>query len=117
MARKRKVFYPTSSGKKRAPGPSGPGASPSLVTIDTTAGMGREGLKVGSRVRILGTGIFAGEVAVVERLVGGAIPAAVVRTEAGKTRQARTVDLEPAPLETVPAPRQGESASGSPDPS
>jgi hypothetical protein len=69
----------------------------SVVSIDTTARTGRAGVVVGSRVRILGSGLYAGELAIVERLVSGPIPAAVVRTDAGRTRQARTVDLEPAP--------------------
>jgi hypothetical protein len=46
-------------------------------------------------VRIAGSGLFSGEIAVIEKLVTGVIPAAVVRTEAGKTRQVRTIDLEP----------------------
>ena len=37
--------------------------------------------------------------ALYESLVGGMIPAAVVRTEAGRTRRARTIDLVPTPLE------------------
>jgi hypothetical protein len=68
----------------------------SLATIDTTAGHGRASIKVGARVTILGSGLFAGETAVVEKLTGGVIPAALVRTEAGRTRQVRTIDLEPA---------------------
>ena len=32
---------------------------------------------------------------VVERLVPGVIPAAMVRTESGKTRRVRTIDLSP----------------------
>jgi len=66
-----------------------------VATIDLTAGKGRSGLSVGGRVRIAGSGLYAGEVATIERLVAGVIPAAVVRTEAGKTRQVRTIDLEP----------------------
>jgi hypothetical protein len=57
---------------------------------------GRAGLTVGARVRILGSGLYAGELAVIERMVNGPIPSASVRTEAGLTRLARTVDLEPA---------------------
>jgi len=49
------------------------------------------------RVSILGTGLYAGEVAVVERIVAGVIPAADVRTEAGRTRRVRTIDLVRAP--------------------
>ena len=66
-----------------------------------TAIKGRAGVTVGSRVRILGSGLYAGEVALVERLVSGVVPSAVVRTEAGRSRMARTIDLEPA-AETVP---------------
>jgi hypothetical protein len=40
-------------------------------------------------------------------MANGVIPSAVVRTEAGKTRQVRTIDLEPA---GPPAP--GPAASG-----
>jgi hypothetical protein len=94
MARKKVVYRPTRPKKGPPPSP-GPIIPPSSVTIDTTAGLGRQGIVVGSRVTILGGGLYAGEVAVVERLVGGVIPAALVRTEAGRTRQVRTVDLEP----------------------
>jgi hypothetical protein len=77
--------------------------SPTLAVIDLTAGRGRKGVLVGSRVRILGSGLYAGERAVVERLAGGPIPSAVVRTDAGRTRQVRTVDLEPAGSEAAVA--------------
>jgi hypothetical protein len=52
-------------------------------------------LKVGDRVRITGAGLYSGEVATIDRLTTGVIPSAVVRTEAGRTRQVRTIDLEP----------------------
>jgi hypothetical protein len=39
--------------------------------------------------------LYAGEAAVIEKLTAGVIPAALVRTEAGRTRQVRTIDLEP----------------------
>jgi hypothetical protein len=68
---------------------------PNLVSIDLTAGAGQANLKVGARVRISGTGLFAGEEAIIERLVAGVIPAATVRTDAGGTRRVRTIDLEP----------------------
>lgn len=57
---------------------------------------GRADIVPGTRVQIT-SGLFAGEFAMVESLVNGVIPAAVVRTEAGKTRRARTVDLVPSP--------------------
>jgi len=41
------------------------------------------------------SGLYAGEAAVVESLAGGLIPAALVRTEAGRARRARTIDLQP----------------------
>jgi hypothetical protein len=65
------------------------------VAIDLTAAKGRSDLSVGDRVRIIGTGLYAGEVAVIEKLSGGVIPSAYVRTDAGRTRQARKIDLEP----------------------
>ena len=37
---------------------------------------------------------FRGEAAVVESLPGGVIPSALVRTEGGRTRRVRTIDLE-----------------------
>jgi hypothetical protein len=100
MARKRSVAYPVRGGKVRGPDRTEPRPS-SVVSIDLTATTGRPGVVVGSRVRILGSGLYAGELAMVERLVAGVIPAAVVRTEAGLSRQARTVDLEPAPTTDV----------------
>jgi hypothetical protein len=94
--RKRKVVYPTSSSKPKGPPRPEPSYNSSnAVTIDTRAAAGREGLAVGDRVRITGTGLYAGEPAVIERFSFGAIPSAVVRTESGRTRQVRTVDLEP----------------------
>jgi hypothetical protein len=68
---------------------------PTVVTIDLKAGAGRRDLKVGDRVRIVGTGLYTGEAAVIETLVSGVIPAALVRTEAGRTRRVRSIDLEP----------------------
>jgi hypothetical protein len=65
------------------------------VSIDSTAAAGRRDLQVGDRVRIIGTGLYAGETAVIERFAGNVIPAALVRTESGRTRQVRTIDLEP----------------------
>lgn len=98
--RKRKVKYPPAKTANRPPPAAGtPGDAnyvrSTVVSIDVTAGKGRGSLVVGGRVRIAGTGLYAGETAVVESIVKGVIPAAVVRTEAGKTRQVRTIDLEP----------------------
>jgi hypothetical protein len=56
---------------------------------------GKDNLTIGQRVRIAAAGLYSGEVAVIERFTGGVIPSALVRTEAGRTRQVRTIDLEP----------------------
>ena len=94
---KRKQQYQPARSSRRAPEP-GADASierPNLATINLDAGAGRAGLAVGDRVRIEGTGLFGGEIAVIERLSAGAIPSALVRTASGGTRQVRTIDLVP----------------------
>jgi len=114
MSRKKRVVYPV----KRTPPKVAPGGSterPSTaVSINLSAMQGRDGVRVGQRVRILGTGLYAGEIAVVERLVGGVVPAVAVRTEAGRTRTVRTIDLEPAgnaPTNTPANPAGGATSS------
>lgn len=97
--RKRKVTYPAPRNQKQAPPADGPVYPRTSVAIDTTAAAGRAGLAVGAKVRITGSGLYVGETAVIERLTGNVIPAALVRTEAGRTRQVRTIDLEPLPPE------------------
>ena len=79
-----------------------PYVRPTVASINLSASTGRAGLKVGDRVRINGTGLYTGEFAAIEKLTTGAIPSAVVRTEAGRTRQVRTIDLEPATLAPPP---------------
>lgn len=100
--RKRKVNYPPARTATRPAPPAGAGPEPvyvrpTVVTIDLTAGTGRRDLRVGDRVRIVGSGLYTGEAAVIETLVSGVIPAALVRTEAGRTRRVRSIDLEPIP--------------------
>ncbi|MFM2106251.1 MAG: hypothetical protein RL338_1283 [Chloroflexota bacterium] len=95
MARKQRQSYPTRKVKGGGAPAREPIIPPSLAVIDTTAGIGRKGLAPGARVTIRGGGLYAGERAVIEKLVAGVIPAALVRTEAGRTRQVRTIDLEP----------------------
>ena len=97
--RKRKTVYPpartdTKPTQRPGAGPE-PYVRPTVATIDLTAGSDRAGLSIGDRVRISGSGLYAGEAAVIEKLTSGVIPAALVRTEAGRTRQVRTIDLEP----------------------
>lgn len=98
--KRRKVTYPvarthTKGAPRAGSGPEAAQVRPNLVSIDVTAGVGRKNLKVGARVRINGTGLYAGEEATIERLVAGVIPAATVRTGTGGTRHVRTIDLEP----------------------
>jgi hypothetical protein len=93
--RKRRVFIPPKKSAGPRPEPAY-GNPPTGVVINKAALDGRSGLAPGDKVRILGTGLYAGEVAVIERMAGGVVPAAVVRTEAGRARTVRTVDLEPA---------------------
>ena len=105
--RKRKVNDPPAKTATRPAPATGlasdtPYVRPTVATIDLNAGKGRAGLSVGGRVRISGTGLYSGEIAVIEKLVSGVIPQAVVRTEAGKTRQVRTIDLEPVSASTPP---------------
>jgi hypothetical protein len=117
--RKRKVNYPPAKTANRPPPPTGlpndtPMVRPTVATIDLTAGKGRAGLSVGGRVRIAGTGLYSGEIAVIEKLVTGVIPQAVVRTEAGKTRQVRTIDLEPVAANVTNAPPPAPSPAAAP---
>jgi hypothetical protein len=98
VARKRQTYPPARTSKvppRPGAGPEGIVSRPNLVAIDLNAAKGREGLSVGDRVRIGGTGRYAGELVVIERINAGVIPSAVVRTEGGETRHVRTIDLEP----------------------
>jgi hypothetical protein len=115
--RKRKVTYPVARTATKQPRVAGLPGDPTYVrstvaTINLAALDVRDDLKVGHRVKIGGEGLYSGEFAVVESLSSGIIPAAIVRTEAGKTRRVRTVDLErvaaPAPA-PAPAPAVAES--------
>jgi len=99
VARKRQTYPPARSGgppPRPGAGPEGAVNRPNLVAINLDAGRGRTGLSVGDRVQIGGTGRYAGEAVVIERITAGVIPSAVVRNEAGETRHVRTIDLEPA---------------------
>ena len=117
MARKRKVTYPPPrSSKGPAPVFVPQVTPPTVAVINNQAGQGREGIAVGMRVTIMGTGLYTGESAVVESIAGGVIPAALVRTEAGRTRRVRTIDLAPAPRVTpAAAPPPAASADAEPE--
>ena len=130
--RKRKTTYPpartdTKPAQRPGAGPE-PYVRPTVATIDVNATAGKAGFSVGDRVRISGAGLYAGEAAVIEKLTSGVIPGALVRTEAGRTRQVRTVDLDPLPpaapaakapaaaeAPTPAAPTAAASAAAAPD--
>jgi hypothetical protein len=125
-ARKRKTTYPPPRNAAPRPprpgepgGPGSPGSEPyqrpTVASINLSAGAGRSGLSVGDRVRITGNGLFSGEIATIDRLTTGVIPSAVVRTESGRTRQVRTIDLEPVAA-PAPAPTTQAVASEAPPP-
>ncbi len=102
--RKRRVSYPpprTANRPNTGDAPVRP-SIPSAVSINLAAGGGRTGLSIGDRVRIAGSGLYAGEAATIERFAGGVIPAALVRTDAGHRRTVRTIDLEPISREASP---------------
>jgi hypothetical protein len=94
--RRRKQTYPQArtATSQRSAGPDAPIQRPSVVSIDVTARTGGGTFGVGDRVRINGTGLYAGQSAVVEAVVGTAIPSVFVRTDAGGTRRVRTIDVE-----------------------
>jgi hypothetical protein len=113
--RKRRTVYPPPRNATRPPRPGEPGGPggppigepyvrPTVASINLSASTGRAGLKLGDRVRINGTGLYSGELATIEKLTTGPIPSAVVRTEAGRTRQVRTIDLEPVAAASPPPP-------------
>jgi hypothetical protein len=111
--KRRQTYPPPRSSRGPAPGYAAPVTPPTVALINGQAATGRTGIEVGMRVSIMGTGLYAGEAAVVESIVGGVIPAADVRTEAGRTRRVRTIDLVPAPAAaTGAAPIPGPEALG-----
>ena len=119
--RKRKVTYPVAKTATKQPRGAGLPSDPNYVrstvaTINLAALDVRDDLKVGHRVKIGGGGLYAGEFAVVESILNGIIPAAMVRTDAGKTRRVRSVDLERVaaerPAERKPAESDAVTAEG-----
>ena len=100
--RRRKITYPPPKTATKGGAVDGgadaraAAAASQIVRIHPDAMTGRPEIRQGSRVQIA-SGLYAGELAVVESVVSGVIPAALVRTDAGRTRRVRTVDLVPAP--------------------
>ena len=96
--KRRKVTYPAARTATRGVRSAATGdeiVRPNLVTIDLSVATASRDFAIGDRVRIAGSGLYAGESAVVETVVGGVIPSAHVRTDAGFTRRVRAVDLHP----------------------
>lgn len=107
MTKKRKTSYPPPrSSKGPAPAYTPPVTPPSVAIINKQAVVGGGAFTIGMKVVIGGTGLYTGEIATVESLVGGVIPAAVVRTSGGQTRRVRTIDLTPAPAERAKEPER-----------
>jgi hypothetical protein len=107
--RKRKVNYPAPKTANKPTRTVGLTTSPTytrstVATINLAALEVRDDYSAGDRVRIGGEGLYSGELAVIESIVVGVIPAAMVRTEAGKSRRVRFVDLERVAAERAPAP-------------
>ena len=116
--KRRKVVYPpaktaTRSDPTAAVDARAAAAASRIVSINLNAMTGRPGIRPGLRVQIA-SGLYAGEFAIVESLVGGVIPAAVVRTEAGRTRRVRTVDLTPSSGQGGGSSQPAESATPEP---
>jgi hypothetical protein len=90
------AFDQSSKRRGQPPTTDAPIERPNLATINLEAGAGKKGFDVGDTVRIMGSGLYSGETAKIERLTAGVIPSAVVRTDSGNTRTVRTIDLAPA---------------------
>jgi hypothetical protein len=103
VPKRKGAFYRKPSGKRRGAEFENVAERPNLAKINLAAGSGRAGFSVGDRVRVAGAGLYAGEIAVIERLSSGVIPSALVRTESGGSRQVRTIDLEPVRGDSKPA--------------
>jgi hypothetical protein len=120
VARKRRVTYPppkTATKGAPPPGAFDPRNPPGrTVSINLRATAGRTGIAAGDRVRIL-SGLYEGEIVTVESIAGGVIPAAIVRTSEGRTRRARTIDLEPVRSERAPtdAPPPSNGSGAAPE--
>ncbi len=95
--RRRRTVYPPAKTATRGGASSleaRAAAASRVVSIDPAAIRGRSGLLPGMRVEIM-DGLYAGQTATVESLAGGVIPAVVVRTQAGRTRRVRAIDVLP----------------------
>ncbi|HEY2915771.1 MAG TPA: hypothetical protein VGI98_01020 [Candidatus Limnocylindrales bacterium] len=112
--RRRKVVYPpaktATNSRSAATGTARPGYASGAVTINLEALTGRADIRPGAHVSI-SSGMYEGQGGVVESLVGGVIPVAIVKTDSGQVRRVRTVDLRPqAPSAPSPAPTHAPDA-------
>ncbi len=95
MRKQRKAYPPPKTATKRGRSDGGDTrVRTTVVVIDLNAGAGQANLSIGNRVRIVGGGLYSNETATIESFAGGPVPTARVRTDAGRTRQVRTIDLE-----------------------
>ena len=87
--RRRKQTYPPArtATSQRAAHRDASAPRPTVVAIDLTALTGGGTFAVGDRVRINGTGLYAGETAVVEALARTGIPSVLIRTTGGSARR------------------------------
>jgi hypothetical protein len=116
MARRKKPFIPKSRPGAPAP-PGAPGAdaraaaaAERTVSINLDAMRAGAGIEKGDRIQIR-SGMYAGEFGTVESVVGGVIPAAVIRTDDGRSRRVRAVDLV---RSSGPAPERPRSPDDTP---
>lgn len=93
--KRRQIYRPPRPSKGPAAPYTPPAVPPTVALINRDATSGRTDIEVGMRVTVQGTGLYAGEAAVVESISGGVIPAADIRTDAGRARRVRTIDLVP----------------------
>ncbi len=115
MPPKRKTAWTPRPSRGPAPATPRPVTPPTVAIIDMKARQGRADVVAGTRVLVSGSGPFAGEAGVVERVIPGAIPAAMVRTESGRSGRVRLVDCEPIRGAARPADAEpGEAAGGEP---
>ncbi len=98
MARRKQSYPPAKTATRQTRGAGLAGdptyVRPTVAKIDPAALEVRTDISVGDRVTIAGGGLYSGEQATVEAISHGSIPAMVVRTDEGKTRRVRGVDLQ-----------------------
>jgi hypothetical protein len=106
VTRKKRPYVPPRPAPTPAAGTGDPMRNAVInraVTINLQATTGRADIRQGQRVQI-SSGLYEGDEGVVESMVPGVIPAAVIRTADGRSRRVRTVDVTP--IGGSPVPRE-----------